>query len=298
MNGQALRRTGAITALLGIILALAGCLLTAGKFTSTLDIRKDGGFSYAYSGEITLIALSKQAQSAHDAEGNALFKPDPCTAPTQPGQDWKTAPSPKARPCTSDELAEQRKTWELAKTEAETKRKSEADGFKAMLGGIDPSDPRAAQDFADRLRKQAGWRKVIYKGDGLYEVDFAITSRLDRDFAFPTIERFPMGDAFVTISRRQDGTLRIDAPGLSAAADAAAANPMLASLAMAGAKDGMPANQPHPEGRFTLTTDATILSNNTEEGAKPSPNGQRLDWDATAQPTPAPMAVLKLSTTR
>ncbi|MEZ5656853.1 MAG: hypothetical protein R3E04_13410 [Sphingobium sp.] len=34
------------------LLALSACLLTPGKFTSSLDVRKDGSFTFAYKGEV------------------------------------------------------------------------------------------------------------------------------------------------------------------------------------------------------------------------------------------------------
>jgi hypothetical protein len=63
--------------------------------------------------------------------------------------------------------------------------------MKAMLGGLDPSDPKAAEELAARLRRQAGFKSVVYKGNGLYEVDFAVSGQLSHDFAFPTIEKMP-----------------------------------------------------------------------------------------------------------
>jgi hypothetical protein len=79
------------------------------------------------------------------------------------------------------------------------------DVAKLMLGGMGPSSPHAAEEFAQRLRRQAGWKRVDYKGDGLFEVDFAIEGRLDHDFTFPTIERFPMANQFVQVALRSDG---------------------------------------------------------------------------------------------
>ena len=139
---------------------------------------------------------------------------------------------------------------------------------------------------------------MIYKGDGLFDVDFVIAGRLDRDFAFPTIERFAYAQPFLTLSRRRDGSVRLDAPGFSALASGGGANPLMAGLGMAMAKDGASPSLPQPEGSFTLTTDAEILANNTEDGAKPAAAGKRLGWTVAPGTQAAPMAVLQLAIAR
>ena len=79
----------------------------------------------------------------------------------------------------------------MADAPSEQRKKRDAESMKAMFGGLDPADPKAAEELAARLRRQAGWRKVTYRGDGLYEVEFAITGQLSHDFIFPVVERFP-----------------------------------------------------------------------------------------------------------
>src|SRR5690606_35134262 len=103
----------------------------------------------------------------------------------------------------------------------------ENDAMKAMMGGIDPADPEAAEELAQHLARQHGWRKVSYSGDGMFEVDFAITSRIDHDFSFPVIEQMPFANFFVVATRRQDGAVRIDAPGF---AQNGGSNPMQGML--------------------------------------------------------------------
>ena len=61
-----------------ITLALAGCILTPGKFTSALDVRKDGKFTYSYNGEIHLLALTRLAEMGGSAEANAPFEAESC----------------------------------------------------------------------------------------------------------------------------------------------------------------------------------------------------------------------------
>lgn len=273
-----LRRIAGAATLLILSLTLAACLLSPGKFTSHLDVRKDGRFSFSYSGEVYLLALSKLAEMG---DKPAAFEPEDCY---RPGTMVK-------RPCTAAETAEQRQRWQESQGAASAKKKSDAEAMKAMLGGIDPSSPKAAEELAARLRRQEGWRRVDYKGDGLFDVDFAISGTLDRDFSFPSIERFPMANAFVTINRHKDGTLRLDAPGFATAAG----NESLRSLMLLGGagKEGAP-TLPVTEGTFTLTTDAAILANNTDEGPQADTAGQRLDWPVNARASAAPTALLRL----
>ncbi|MDE2403331.1 MAG: hypothetical protein KGM17_01265 [Sphingomonadales bacterium] len=287
MDHLARKRTGLVATLLALSLALAGCLLSPGKFDASLDIRKDGAFTYRYTGEVLVLGLTRLAQMS-DAAKNAAFTPSPCANEDDPARH---------HPCTSRELDEQRLKWQRQRADAATKSRRDAEAMRALFGGLDMSDPHAAEELAARLRKQAGWRSVIYKGEGLYQVDFAISGRLDRDFAFPTVERMAMANPFLTLSRRQDGTLRLDAPGFTGGASGGPFAAMMAGAAAAGAKDApgeTPPAWPHPEGRFTLTTDAAIIANNTEDGPQPGTAGQQLQWTIDARTVAAPMAILHL----
>lgn len=275
------KRMAAAAVVAALALLVSACLLLPGKFASSLDLRRDGRFTYAYTGEIRLLALSKMAQAGQ----KKAFEPETCTDDEM-----------NARPCTAAELAEQRRNWEESQRAAAEKAKKDAEGMKAMLGGIDPSSPQAAEELAARLRRQVGWRSVVYKGDGLFLVDFALTGRLDHDFAFPTIERFPMANAFVQLSRRADGTVRVDAPGFG---PSTGTNPFAAMMGMgmggmteSGDKDAAP---PSPaDGLFTLTTDGAVLANNTDEGPQPDPAGQKLTWTVNPRSAGAPTALIRL----
>lgn len=50
------------------LMALSGCLLSPGKFTSSLDIRKDGAFTFAYVGEVLVADPSNRMPDMSDAE--------------------------------------------------------------------------------------------------------------------------------------------------------------------------------------------------------------------------------------
>lgn len=277
------KRLGALALLVTLAVALSACLLTPGRFTSSLDLRRDGRFAFTYAGEIHMLALSNLAQMSNKAK---VFEPEPCYSD-----------GIEKRPCTPAEIADQRRVFAEGAKERDDKSRRESEQMKGLLGGLDPSDPRAAEELAARLRRQAGWRSVVYKGDGLFVVDFALSGRLDHDFVFPTMERMPMVNAFVQVSRHNDGSARIDAPGYSAASGAG--NPFTAMMTAIAAEKGgaeakdRPATPPQFEGTFTLTTDGTVLANNTDEGPQPDPAGQKLVWTINAR-NAAPTALIRL----
>src|SRR5690606_7007229 len=189
--------------------------------------------------------------------------------------------------------------WETARAEKLASADKEAQSMRALLGGIDPADPAAAQELTERLRRQEGWRKVEYKGDGLFEVDFAIESKLSHDFAFPTFERFPMGNFFVMANLRAGNVVRIDAPAFAAQG---AGNPFqgmmsgMAGVVNAFATDGSDALPliPEMEGTFTIVTDGEVLANNTDEGPIPGPGGKMLTWKVNKRTQSPPTALIRL----
>lgn len=288
---SAARRLAA-TLVAAATLLLSSCFVSPGSFNSAIDLRKDGRFSYAYNGEIYLLGLSKLAELGSKAKEAEAFKAEPCYADDPDG---------KERECTRDELAKQKADWEENRQADAGRKQRDAEMMKAMLGGIDPSSPRAAEELAQRLRRQAGWKSVVYKGDGLFVVDFAISGHLDYDFQFPTMERFPMANAFVVLNKRADGAVRMDAPAFGQPAQG---NPManMGQLAAMGAaldssKDGKGDSGlklPELNGTLVLTTDGTILANNTEDGPTAGTTGQRLEWKVTPRTTAAPTALVRL----
>lgn len=274
-------RALALAVLSAATLLLTGCLLTPGTFVSELNLRRDGSFSFSYRGDVHLLGLSKLGSEA--AGENQPFTPSPCHADD----------GVEERACSDEELAQQRKDWEAAQESARKKREEEAETMKAILGGIDPTDPKAAEEFAARLRRQSGWRSVTNKGNGRFEVDFAIAGQLDHDFVFPTMERMPVMTPFVTIVRRSDGTVRMDAPAFYPGGNP---SPMLgmAEAMSQSAAQRQEAGIPELNGTFVVITDGEILANNTDEGAAASPAGKRLEWKVNARTQAAPSALLKL----
>ena len=264
-----------------LCLFAAGCFLLPGKFASELTVRRDGTFAFSYQGDIHVLALSKLAQN--EMGGDAKFEPQPCYA-DDTGDE---------RPCKADELSTQRSDWETGQEAGKAKKKQDAEMARQMLGGIDPADPRAAEELAERMRKQAGWRSVQYAGDGKYVVDFAIAGRLDHDFSFPSLERVPVITPFVAIYRRADGTVRIDAPAYSASASGGPVGAMMQGM---GADKATPQGMPELDGSFAILTDAEILANNTDVGPQAATVGmRRLAWKVNSRTTTAPTALIKLA---
>lgn len=269
---------------------LAACLVLPGKFAATLDIRKDGHFTYTYKGQILILGLTKLAETAMKAPAPAKFTLEPCYK-----DDGETE-----RTCTAAEAAKQKADWQAAQTAAATKHDADMATFKKVFGGIDPNDPKAAAELAERMGHQAGWNSVVYKGNGIYDVDIVITGMLDRDFEFPTIERMPGMMPFLAINRRANGEVRIDSPLMQYATMGmpmgGAAQVYEQQIASAKSGDGAPwPDFPQADGHLTLTTDGVILSNNTEHGPKVVANGKQLDWDISGHTPIAPMALIELA---
>lgn len=285
-----MRRTWALAAITAATFLLAGCLLLPGRFTSAIDLRNDGTFSFTYKGEIHVLALSKFAAEGRTRKNDAAsFEPSACYVDQ----------SDEERPCSSNEIGDQKRAWEediaASKAAAAEKKKSDEQMAKAMLGGIDPSDPRAAQEFAERLRRQKGWKSVIDKGDGKFEVEYAISGKLTHDFSFPMVEKLPMVMPFVTMIRRADGSVRIDAPAFAAGGGDSPFTGMAALAANEKSEKAGGDGMPVLDGVLILTTDGEILANNTDEGPAASASGKTLQWKVNARSKEAPTALIRVN---
>lgn len=299
-----IKRIGAVALVAALALSLSACLLTPGKFVSALDLRKDGQFTFTYKGEISLYGIAQIA--AMDKGADQPFKESPCydyDAPPEAAKSDKPAAKteddtfadPKERPCTKQELADQKADWEATRKETAERKKKDLEEMKAVLGGLDPTDPKSIEEFAARLRRQAGWKLVTYKGNGLFDIDFAIAGRADHDFIFPIIEKFPTTNTFVQVLRRADGTVRIDAPGFN---PNSYGNPMGQAMGMGMMGAMSKSDMPKPaemDGVFTVTTNGQVLANNTDEGPQADPAGQKLTWKVNVRTTAAPTALIKLA---
>ena len=269
-------------------LLLTGCLISPGKFASTLELNENGTFAFTYEGEIFFMGLSQLAQMGSAAEE---FEAEECY----------DEESFESRECSEEELAQQRADWDAGAEERAAQAKKEAEDMAAMMGGIDPSDPEAAEELRKLLLRHRGWDRVEFKGNGIYDVSYAVSGRLGHDFMFPTIEGFPTTNPFVQIVLRNENTVRVNAPGF-AAEDGS--NPMgtmmggmagLGSLAALGDEDASEeiGKIPSMEGTFTIRTAGEILANNTDEGAARDGNTRVLAWDVDSGTQSAPTALVR-----
>ena len=188
-----------------IALALSGCFMAPGKFTSQLDLTGADRFTFTYDGEIFFLGLSKLALMGAGSEeafkasciADDSFEERACT----PQEEAETAP-PSGRP--EPPNARPRKT-------------QEAEQMAAIMGGINPTDPGGGRGkWCACSNRQKGWNRVVHKGDGLFEVSYSVSGTLGHDFMFPTIEGFPATNPFVQMILRDGGQVRINAPGFAA----------------------------------------------------------------------------------
>jgi hypothetical protein len=200
-------------------LLLASCLLSPGRFTSTLDIRKDRSFTFTYVGEVIV-----NDPKFTDKDGQ------PMEAAAKPG------------PPSAETLAQRRA-------------------------------------IAEALSKEAGYRSVDYKGGDKFSVDYAMSGKLDRGFAYPINLDATAIIPWIVAEVRKDGTVRIKAPAFGDPSE------MLGT--------GMPAQTAEGrEGVFTLTTDAALVMQNNEAGLAPGA-ATKVVWKVTATSRAVPTAVIR-----
>lgn len=139
--------------------------------------------------------------------------------------------------------------------------------------------------IAAALSKEYGYRSVTYRGNGVFDVDYAVNGVLTTNFVYPFNSDAEVMIPFVAIEMRKDGTARVRAPGFGKAsgqASPASSMPMM----------GDPSDQ--AEGVFTLTTDAEIVAQNQEDGAKSIGSKKVISWTVGKIKKDAPTAVLRM----
>jgi hypothetical protein len=266
-------------------LLLTGCLWGPGKFTSQLTLRKDGSFALDYRGEMVLQIPQDTstkpwtAQMAHCFEGSVGDHAN-MTVIVKPGEA-----APKARPCTSAEIAAQKSDYE--KSAAEKRKQAEQAAAMFGLPGLDDASNRA---FAAKLMKYAGWRSVTYRGNGVFDVDYHFVGSDRQDFLFPALPDNDLLLPFIAIRRRADGSVLVTAPAFTGGA-----GPLMQRMAAAGAAgDAKTDMVSHAQGRFTVATDGEILTNNSEDGPVANPIGREVHWDVNAESKKIPETLIRL----
>lgn len=276
-------------------LLLTGCLWTPGKFTSQLALHKGGAFVLDYRGEIILqMPDDKGAPPAAWNDGMARCHKDGRTetlSSISGGVQVTEEPPPgdnSVRPCTPAEFANLKSEFEKnAVQEAEKKRK-DADQMAKMFG-LAGADDESNRRFAANLTKYKGWRSATYRGKGVFDVDYHFEGRADQDFAFPMMPDSDLIVPFVAIRRRNDGSVLVTAPALTGGTGPFGARAM--AMGMPNADDGPPSRA---NGRFTITTDGEILTNNSEDGPAATPSGKQLHWDVGPDSKKIPETLVRL----
>lgn len=235
-------------------LLLASCLLTPGKFASTLHIGKDRSFTFTYVGEVVLLDPGQafaegMAQGMAEAAANAPEGGDETGEDQDQDNDEESAAPPPTPAAPAEETAEQ-----VAQRKA----------------------------IAEALSKEVGYRSVEYLGRNRFRVDYAMSGKLDRSFAYPLNLDAQAIFPWLLVEVRKDGTVRMKAPGFGDPDD----------NATAPGKPGEPGSE--RDGTFTFTTDAELVMQNNEEGLAPGP-GTRVVWRVTPASKTVPTAVVRFA---
>lgn len=262
-------------------LSLTGCLWTPGKFTSQLALHKGGAFVLDYRGEIVLQIPDDKDQPSPPwnaamarchKDGRIGTTIDEVPASSGPGP--VTSPNQDVRPCTPAEVASAKKSYDKQIAEQAGRRSEKAEQM-AKIFGLPGADDASNRRFAANLLKYKGWRSAIYRGKGVFDVDYHFEGRATQDFAFPMIPDSDLLVPFIAIRRRNDGAVLVTAPALTGGSGPFGARAMAAGLPDSSG-DGP---KSRAEGRFTVTTDAEILTNNSEDGPSSTPSGKQVHWD-------------------
>lgn len=177
-------------------------------------------------------------------------------------------------------------TDEPLKPEATAEEKAEAAAKAKEKAAKAKEREEKNRAIATALSKESGYRSVVYTGGGLFDVDYAVDGVLTTNFIYPFNSDAEVMMPFVAIEARKDGTVRVRAPGFGKAPGQGAGS---ASPIPMG---GDPSDK--AEGVFTLTTDAEIVAQNQEDGAKPSGPDKIIVWTVAKMKKDAPTAVLRM----
>jgi len=276
-------------------LLLTGCLWSPGKFQSELTLRKNGTFVMDYRGEILIQMPSDSgAQTPFSASMVRCYKDgrvEPATAEiTLRNDDAEGAePATATRHCTPAEIAGEKTKHEKQEAERLSK-KSQENSEMAKLFGLPGTDDESNRAFASKLLKQAGWKSVIYKGRGLFDVAYRFEGSARQDYAFPMMPDSDMLIPFVTIRPRADGAVLVTAPAFTGGS-----GPLSARARMMGLPDKSgDGPKSIAQGRFAIVTDGEFLTNNSDDGPAPHASGRQVQWDVTPTSDKLPEALVRL----
>jgi hypothetical protein len=178
----------------------------------------------------------------------------------------------------------------------------EESGKKGKNGSADAATVKAAEQakrdeeyrkLAIELAKEAGYRSVEYRGNGIFYVDFALSGVLDHAFVYPYNQDNDIVLPWIAIELRGKDAVRVKAQGFARQKNEAAGLDGMGGGLSAGAEaaDRM-------EGTFTLTTDAEVISQNNEAGAETVGSEKVIAWKVDTRTKDAPMASLRVAPLR
>ena len=160
-------------------LVLSSCILSPGKFVSTLHIAKDRSFTFTYVGEVILLDPAAAMQQGMQ---NGLAGAAPSGDEAMNGEDDVAAnvaaDAPAPPPAPAAETAQQ-----IAEGKA----------------------------IAEALSKEVGYRSAEYLGKNKFRVDYSMTGRLDRSFVYPVNLDAKSIIPWVAVEVRTDRTARVKA---------------------------------------------------------------------------------------
>lgn len=159
------------------LLALSACLVTPGTFESSLDIRADRSFAFAYKGEILASDMGKNPLSGATGDDDAA------------SQDGEAETGPTL--------------LQIAAQDEDFSDRGEQ------------GDDAQMQAIAAALTREKGFRSARYVGDHKFEIDYAISGRLTHSFLFPFNIDAQIVLPFVAVELRGDDRVRVKAPGFA-----------------------------------------------------------------------------------
>lgn len=236
-------------------LALASCLFVPGKFQSSLAIHSDRSFTFAYTGEVMAIDLEAFAGKAMQEGMKERAE----------GKTGKKAAAPEKEPdftLTPEEKAKQDEKF---------------------------------RKLAVEVAKEAGYRTVEYRGNGVFWVDYRLSGTLDHGFVFPYNPDNQMIMPWIAVELRGKDLIRVKAPGFAKlGAGTGTPGGMSNMNALAMMPGGMGDAFTRMEGSFTFTTDAELVSQNNEEGATTVGKDKTVTWKVDSTTDDAPMASVRV----
>ncbi|HEY0131421.1 MAG TPA: hypothetical protein VGB57_08440 [Allosphingosinicella sp.] len=238
-------------------LTLSSCILSPGKFVSTLHIARDRSFTFTYVGEVILL--------------------DPASAMQQGMQDGLAG----AEPPVDGEMGDD-EVGMIGNTVGTLEGTGNMVGPPAAPAAETAQKIAEAKAIAEALSKEVGYRSVEYLGKNKFRVDYSMTGKLDRSFVYPVNMDAKSIIPWLVVEVRKDRTARFQA---------IAFGDQDMNMGSAAKPDAGPRER---DGTFTFTTDAELVMQNNEEGMAPGP-GKKVVWRVTPTSDTVPTAVVRFA---